>query len=91
MPRPLQIRTKIAVPFEKPSYCSLKGFWRGGYKNPEAPAEHDHARDRNRAVMRDDELDSLIEPLRERHEASPLMIEARAEKVTNGPENEPAD
>jgi hypothetical protein len=44
--------------------------------------------------MRDDELDEIIEDLRERHEAlmqaSPLMIEGRAEKVTDGPsENEP--
>jgi len=47
------------------------------------------------ADMRDDELDELIEALRERHEAlmqaSPLVIEGRAEKVTDGPENEPAD
>src|SRR5262245_2339391 len=45
--------------------------------------------------MRDDELDELIEALRERHEAlmqaAPLMIEGRGEKVTDGPENEPAD
>src|SRR5262245_6372969 len=45
--------------------------------------------------MRDDELDELIEVLRERHDslmqASPLVIEGRAEKVTDGPENEPAD
>jgi hypothetical protein len=43
--------------------------------------------------MRDDELDELIEALRERHEAltqaSPLMIEG--ERVPDGPENEPAD